>query len=305
MGMELVAEHVVKISRPEKVLWPESGFRKIDLIKYYVNVSPYLLRHLKDKPITMIRCPDGIDKHHFYQKNAPIPTPDWVTIVDVPSDGKTDVLHTVIVDSVATLLWLGNLGCIEIHIGFNPYQSPSSPEWLAFDLDPSVPGFERVVQVALSLHELLERLSLPNIAKTSGATGLQVFVPLAPGHTYAQTRVFSEAVAQYMQAVLPNDVTLERLTKERGQKVYFDYMQHGRGRTLIAPYSPRATRYGSVSTPVTWTELQQGAKPEDFTLQNVPHRLEQMGDLFGGDMGVGVDLQPTVRFLHRHGGFQA
>ena len=213
------------------------------------------------------------------------------------------MLHCVLIDSVATLIWLGNLGCVELHVGFHSYLAEDTPEWLAFDLDPSVPGFDRVVRVAMALHGLLEQLSVPHIAKTSGATGLQVFVPLTPGQTYAETRVFSEAVAMYMATIIPEDVTLERLTRNRGHKVYFDYMQHGQGRTLIAPYSPRATREATVSVPVTWDELAKGSVPEDFTLHNVKSRLDQMGDLF--NFSQRIDLRPTIRFLRRHGGLQS
>ncbi|MCL6453796.1 MAG: non-homologous end-joining DNA ligase [Alicyclobacillus sp.] len=300
--MQLIAEHTVQITHPEKVLWPEVGVTKADLLQYLVDLSPHLLRHLAGRPLTTIRCPDGVAGHRFYQKDAPRPTPEWVLTRSVPSQERNKVLDMVMVDSVSTLLWLGNLGCLEFHTGFDPIDHPGQPDWVAIDLDPTVPGFEPVRTVAMEIHRLLEHLCIPHIAKTSGATGLQIWIPVRPSIRYEETRVFTQAVAAYAVAKLPAVATVERLTKNRGDKVYVDYLQHGPGRTMIAPYSPRATALATVSTPMTADELGGVARPESFTLQTVPTRVARMGDLLA--QLEPIDLRPFTTFLARHGGFR-
>lgn len=283
----------VWITNPEKVLWPELGLTKADYLLYLAKVSPYLLAHVADRPLTLIRFPNGIHGRSFYQKDAPAGTPEWVKTVPVWSSDRKAYIHPVIADSPETLLWLGNMAALELHAGFHVL-GRETPETLAFDLDPTVPGFEPVREVAMALHELLTQLGLPHVAKTSGATGLQVFLRLREGHTYEQTRVFTQTVAEYLQQRMPNTVTLERLKKNRGNKVYVDYLQHGESRTLIAAYSARATVHATASTPVTWTELAEGAVPEQFTVLTVPSRLTQLGDLMDQPQ---CDLTDIIKFL--------
>jgi len=299
--MELVAEYPVEITHPDKFLWPEAeaNVTKAAYIQYLIEVSPWLLAHLRDRPLTLIRYPDGIHGHSFYQKNSPSHAPEWVRKVPIWSDERKDVIHYVIADSLATLIWLGNQACVEFHVGFTTATRPGEPDSIAFDLDPTVPGFEPVREVAAELHRLLERLNLPHIPKTSGATGLQVFIPLETGHTFEQTKVFTKAVAVYLQHQLPNLVTLERLTKNRGRKVYIDYPQHGVSRTLIAPYSCRATKQATVSTPLLWSELEAGALPEHFTISTVPGRLQRQGDCMSAKRSPAL-LQEIIQFLTGH-----
>lgn len=296
--VELAAEHSVQISNPDKLLWPSEGLTKAHLLDYFVHMSPYLLQHLTGRALTTIRCPDGVDKHQFFQKDAPLPTPDWVTTVDVPSVKKDKLLKMVVVDSLATLLWLGNLACIEFHVGFDRVDVPDQPTWIALDLDPTVPGFERVRTVAVCIHELFNHLEVPHTAKTSGATGLQIFVPIVPRVNYDETRLFTQAVAQYVVSKHPSVATIERLTKNRGSKVYIDYIQHGARRTLIAPYSPRANTKAMVSTPITAEELTGTVTPADFTIQSVPRRVQHLGDLLVRDEP--YDIRPITKFLQRH-----
>jgi bifunctional non-homologous end joining protein LigD len=295
--VEIAAEYPVKVTNPNKLLWPDAGITKVGYMQYLAEVAPYMLPHLKGRPLTMIRFPDGVNGHSFYQKDAPQGTPEWVKTVARWSSDRNDDLHSVLVDSIATLLWLANIGCLEMHIGFTTIDHPDQPTHIAFDLDPSVPGFEPVREVAMCLHELLDGLGLPHVAKTSGATGLQVFLPLAQGYSFADTRLFTKAVADYLASTLSRIVTLERLKKNRGNKVYVDYPQHGSTRTLIAPYSARATKRATVSTPLRWSELAAGAVPTDFTIHSVPNRLQRVGDLM--DIGPGIALEDIVSFLRR------
>ena len=296
--MEISAEHPVVIRNPDKLLWPEAGITKAHYMQYLVEVAPALLAHVRDRPVTMIRYPDGIEGHAFYQKNKPPGTPAWVRTTPLWSADRGETIHCVLVDSVATLLWLANIACLELHVGFTTVARPGQPTSIAFDLDPSVPGFEPVREVAMVLHDLLTELALPHVPKTSGATGLQVFIPIQPSYSFETTRLFTKAVAEYLQRKLPAIVTLERFKKQRGDKVYVDYLQHGEHRTLIAPYSARATPQATVSTPVRWAELAAGSVPEQFTLHNVAARLHAVGDLMNCGPPAAIDV--IVAFLTRH-----
>jgi bifunctional non-homologous end joining protein LigD len=295
--VRLRAEHAVELTNPDKLLWPEAGVTKADYAHYLIQAAPWLLPHLKDRPITMIRYPDGVHGHSFYQRDLPAGAPEWVRTAPIWSEERQADIRYVLVDSVATLVWLANLACLELHIGFTRLGAEDQPTTLAFDLDPSVPGFEPVREVAMALHDLLSQLGLPHVAKTSGATGLQVFIPLRPGQSFADTRVFTRSVAHYLRQRLPRLVTLERLKRDRGDKVYVDYPQFGHHRTLIAPYSARATKEATVSTPVTWEELAHGATPEQFRIDNVPQRLHRVGDLMSVEPP--ADLTEMVQFLSR------
>ncbi|MBX5436836.1 MAG: non-homologous end-joining DNA ligase [Alicyclobacillaceae bacterium] len=295
----LQAEHLVRITRPAKLLWPQAGVTKARYVRYMAEIAPVLLEHVRDRPLTVIRCPDGVGGPAFYQKHVPPGTPPWVRTLAVPAAGRGEPARVLLADSVATLMWLANQAAVELHVGFTRIGRPDEPDWVAFDLDPSVPGFDAVREVALALHRLLERMELPHLAKTSGATGLQVFIPLTGGHTFAQTRVFTRAVAEYLRAELPQLVTLERLKKDRGHKVYVDYPQHGRSRTLVAAYSPRATPAATVSAPLTWTELERGVRPEAFTIHNMAERVRAVGDLMRPRER--ASLHRIVVFLERHG----
>ncbi|WP_026962488.1 non-homologous end-joining DNA ligase [Alicyclobacillus herbarius] len=292
-------KHVV-FTHPDKLLWPKAGIRKADYAKYLLAMAPYILPHLADRPITMIRFPDGIEGHAFYQRDVPPGAPEWVHTVPVWSEERQAHIHYVLVDSEQTLVWLANLACLEIHVGFARVQNEQEPIALAFDLDPSVPGFEPVREVAMVLHDLLDGLGLPHVAKTSGATGLQVFIPLTPGHTYQETRRFTRLVAEYLRQRLPRVVTLERRRRDRGDKVYVDYPQFGHHRTLIAPYSARATEQATVSAPVTWEELTRGAMPEWFRIDNMPARVQRMGDIFNPPA---ANLHEILRFLSQTANF--
>lgn len=277
----------MRLTNPNKVLWPKLNWTKVDYVKYLISVAPYLLTYLRNKPVTVIRFVHGVTQASFYQKHLLAGAPDWLRVAVADRKVPSDLPHTgevppleIFIENVAGLLWWANQGALEFHVGFTPAQCPGFPDALAFDLDPTVPVFPKVSKVALQIHDVLTQLQLPHIAKTSGATGLQIFIPLDGTLHFNQTRAFTKTVAEYVAKQLPNEVTLERLTRNRGDKVYIDYPQHGASRTLIAPYSPRGTREGTVSTPVTFSELAHGICPTDFTMENLPKRILELGDLF-------------------------
>jgi bifunctional non-homologous end joining protein LigD len=299
-GNTLMGEYPVRVSNLEKILWPEAGIRKVDYIRYIIQMAPYLLPHLNDRPLTVIRYPDGIHAHSFYQKNAPKDTPEWVQTFPVWSDESNRTIRYILANHTSTLIWLANQACIEFHPWYSRIDDPRSPTNIALDLDPSVPGFEKVREVALRLKEVLDDLGLPSYPKTSGATGIQIFIPLAPGFTYEDTRLITSFIGRYMAEKYPEQVTIERLVRDRGNKVYLDYLQHAPNKTLIAPYSARAVQRACVSAPLTWEELERGAVPEDFTLFNMVSRVKQVGDLFSAFTKPGVDIRELLRLLQRH-----
>jgi bifunctional non-homologous end joining protein LigD len=283
----------VKISNPEKLLFP--GITKWDYIQYLGKLSPFLLPYCKNRFLTTIRFPDGVSGESFYQKNVPSSKPTFV------ATKKEESTEYVLLQNVPTLIWLGNLACLEFHTSFHTYQGRNVPTELVFDLDPTDSPFEQVIEVALLTRNVILEMGLDGIVKTSGASGLQIYVPLEPIHTFEETRKISHFIASYLTEKNPKLITIERRVKDRGTKVYFDYLQHWRGKTLIAPYSPRSTSAATVSTPLEWKELEINLLPTDFTLFNIEERLKQKGDLFGAVYNKHkYNLSNLLQFVQKH-----
>jgi bifunctional non-homologous end joining protein LigD len=288
-----VENEEIAISNPDKELFP--GITKWRYIQAIGLLAPYLLRYSRDRLLTTIRFPDGIAGESFYQKNVPLGKPAFVKSAQVAN------ITYILLQNTATLIWLANLACLEFHTSFHLYND-ERPTELVFDLDPTGSSFAQVCEVACYTREWLLSVGLDGVVKTSGATGLQIYVPLKPIHTFEETRQLATFVAKYLAAKYPSLITIERKRKDRDTKVYFDYLQHWRGKTLIAPYSPRATRHATVSTPLTWDELAKGIQPTDFTLTNLPTRLAEKGDLFASvDNGVKYELTPLLQFIQNYG----
>lgn len=285
---------VIRIANPDKMLYPEASITKWDYVLACVQLAPYLLRYTSKRLLTMVRYPDGIHQSYFYQKNVPTPTPEWVKTEQVGE------IEYILLENLPTLVWLANLACLEFHISFHEYWN-ESPTELVFDLDPSTSDFKKVVMVALETKKVLERLNLQCYVKTSGASGLQIYIPIKAGYTFEETRQVNYFIAKYLTERLTEIVTINRKISERGEKVYFDYLQHWRRKTIIAPYSPRATAKATVSTPLTWQELAELSSPDVFTLKTIHGRLMKMGDLFSPILnGPRMDLAEILRFLERH-----
>lgn len=267
--------HSIKITNAEKLLWPDIGIRKIDYIKVLLQLSPYILPHTSDRALSVIRYPDGIHKSFFYQKKVPSHTPEWIERVKKNQD--EDYIN---LNKLETLIWFGNGAALEFHVGFNRF-SENIISYLVFDLDPSEGQvFEQVVEVAFIIHEELKKLDLKSIIKTSGASGLQIFIPIEKKYSYEEGRIFNQFFATYFSTKYPRQITIERNVKKRGALLYFDYLQMWKGKTIISVYSPRGVKSGAVSTPITWEELNKGIKPSDFNLLNIIDRIREKGDLF-------------------------
>jgi bifunctional non-homologous end joining protein LigD len=281
-SIQLEAEYPVQITNPNKLMWPDLGVTKLDYVRYLIEIAPYMLPHYRERVITLIRFPEGVTGHSFFQKHVPTGVPDWMQKENRIKTENQDE-EPIFVDTVASLLWLGNLGSLEFHVPFSFYHKTDFPTHVAFDLDPTVPGFERVRTVALALHEVLTGLALPHVPKTSGATGMQIVIPLQNEVGFQELDKFTHTIAKYLEYRLPQDVTLERLKKNRNDKVYVDFPQFGKSRTLIGVYSARATPEATVSAPLTWREVEQGAVPADFTIFNMVDRVKKIGDLMQVD----------------------
>ncbi len=288
-GREVCLTHL------DRVLWPDPGLTKQDLIKYLLAVAPHFLPHLFDRPLVVQRFPSGTEGESFYQKNVPVGAPDWLRVVPVEHEAEK-ITRYVVADNLETLLWLGNQSCLELHPWFSSVNTLDYPDFAIFDLDPMEKStFPQVCRVALAVRDYLAALDLHCFPKTSGATGLQLYLPLAPRYPYAAVRLFVEAVCAEVHAKMPALTTLERALGKREGKIYLDYLQNGRGKTLVAPYSPRPLPGAPVSMPLQWSEVEsETIRPGDFTITTAPLRLEKTADLFAPVLSARHELPPDA-----------
>jgi bifunctional non-homologous end joining protein LigD len=270
----------VNLSNLDKVFWPETGLTKHDLLQFYIDISPYLLPYLRDRPCSFQRLPDGIGGKQFYQKNVPSFAPSWIQTFPVSRGKKT--INYILVNNLETLVYLVNLACMVFHPWHSRIHSLNFPDWGVIDLDPQ-PGvpFSAVLETAAYVKEILDEQGLNGNPKTSGATGLQIFLPLKPRYTYEQVKGMFEYLCLQVHRRAPRLTTMERTVKKRGLAVYLDYLQNLQGQTINAPYTVRPVPQAQVSTPVTWEEvLSQSFTPQSFTMLNIRQRLKKKGDIF-------------------------
>ncbi len=279
-------KRALKLSNLDKVFWPEEGITKGDLLAYYRDVAPVLVPHLRDRPFTMKRYPDGWQGKHFFQKDAPSHMPDWIPTRAYRSTSretrqKRTIRYPLVNDELA-LLWMANMGCIDMNTWYSRIDKPERPDWVLFDLDPSPDvGFPEVVRVALLVKEVLDALGLAGFPKTSGADGFHVLVPVERRHTYDQTRELAEIVAGTLARLHRGLVTTE-WAKAKRQGVLIDANQNGEGKTIASAYSVRPRERAPVSTPLRWEEVTEDLDPSGFTMEVVLGRVERDGDLFEG-----------------------
>jgi bifunctional non-homologous end joining protein LigD len=272
----------VEITNPDKVFYPKSGITKGEVADYYAKVSGVLLPYLEERPLTLVRFPNGIMAPSFFQKDQPDWLPAWIPTVRIRSqEAKRDVNYLLCNDA-ATLAYVANLGAIDLHPWASRVAALEQPDYVVWDLDPPEAGFRKAADVAPRVREVLERAGLSPFLKTSGGKGLHLYVPLVPENGHDQVRDFAEVVARMVVEANPRTTTLERSKKGRGGKVYVDYLQNGRGKTVVAPYSLRAKEPATVSMPITWREFEKGAEPRDFTLRTVPGLVSRRGEAWRG-----------------------
>ena len=271
----------VRLTNLRKIFWPELGLTKGDLLQYYARVAGVLLPHVRGRAMVMKRYPHGAGGEFFFMKRAPAPRPGWIETCSIEHESG-NVIDFPIVQDRAALLWVVNLGCIDLNQWYARCDDVNRPDYLHFDLDPG-PGvdFERVRETALLVHEALDALNMPNLAKTTGSKGIHVYVPIVRGPTQKQVWTFAKEFARTMEARQPDLVTAVYKVALRPQgRVLVDYNQNAWGRTLASIYSVRPTPRACVSTPVTWKELGKAIAIADFRIDNVPARVAKLGDLW-------------------------
>jgi bifunctional non-homologous end joining protein LigD len=273
--------HEVRLSNLDKAYWPADGYTKGHLLGAYYNLAPLILPHLRDRPLTLLRMPDGIDGPEFYEKQAPSHTPDWVPRAHVVGLSTRRPIDFLLANNTASLLFVANLGCIEMHPLHSRVDTMERPDYAFFDLDPFPPiEFATVRRVAQMVNVALDRLGLRGYPKTSGATGMQVYVPLDGSHTYAEARAFVERVCRIIHRTWPEGTTMEWEIAKRSGKVFLDYAMVSEGRNIGSVYSVRAKPRAPVSTPLRWEELDEDVEPADFTIATAWNRFSSLGDLF-------------------------
>jgi bifunctional non-homologous end joining protein LigD len=273
--------HVVQLTNLNKIFWPELGYTKRDLLRYYVDVSTALLPHLKDRAMVMKRYPNGIHGKCFFMKRTPSPKPEWLQTCEIMHKDK-NLIAFPMVQELASLLWVVNLGCIDLNPWYARCDDTDRPDYLHFDLDPvQGAGFDRVLKTALVVRDALRQLGMNPLAKTSGSKGMHVYVPIVRGPVQKDVWQFAKALAKQLDKMHPELITAEYRVAERPHgRVLVDYNQNAWGRTLASVYSVRPTERATVSTPVTWDEVHTGFEIADFRMDNVPERVRKLGDLW-------------------------
>ena len=297
-GVVRVDRREIEISRPEKVLFPEDGITKGDLIEYYARIAPRMVPHLRDRPLTLERYPNGINTKRFFQKEVSSYFPKWIRTVTVEKVGGT-VTHVVCNDT-ATLVYLANQACVTPHIFLSRCDKVDVPDQLVFDLDPQGDDFEVVKSTALDFKQLLDELELPAFLKTTGSRGLHVVVPLKRRENYEAVRSFGRDLAGIIVSQEPRSRTMEQLKANRGNRVFIDTNRNGYAQLVAPAYAVRAKKGAPVSVPLDWGELgKKGLRSNSFTIRNIFGRLEQVEDPWADFWDSGVSLAGARRKLSR------
>jgi bifunctional non-homologous end joining protein LigD len=288
-----ICGHDLKFTNLSKVYWPEDGITKRDMFNYYYQVAEYILPYLKDRPQSLNRFPGGIHGPSFYQKDVRGKSPDWVRKFPYTTSDGEDKDYLVGHDE-ATLLWMASLGCIEMNPWFSRVQSPDNPDYCVIDLDPDKNTFDQVIEAALEVKKVLDAIDVPSYCKTSGSTGMHIYIPLGAKYDYDQSQMFARLIVNIVHKQIPDYTSLERMVKNRNGKMYLDFLQNRPGATIAGPYSLRPKPGATVSMPLHWDEVKPGLTMKHFTIHNSIARLKKEGDLFNGVLGEGIDLEKTI-----------
>lgn len=290
--------HVLNLTNRQKIYWPEEGYTKGDVIDYYNKVSDLIIPYLKDRPQSLRRNPNGIMDKGFFHKDAGGGAPEWVKRVSIYAESSRKDVQYILCNNRATLLYLNNLGCIEINPWNSRVQKPDHPDYLILDIDPSTSNsFEEVIDVALVIKDVLDKAGATGYCKTSGATGMHIYVPLHASYTYEKVRPFAELVARMAAEQLPEIATLERSLAKRKNRIYIDYLQNSKGQTLSSVYSLRPVPGATVSTPLLWKEVKRGLSPMDFSIKSVHARLKRKGDVFSAVLTEKINVAKCIKNL--------
>jgi len=289
-----ICGHDLKFTNLSKVYWPEDGVTKRDMFNYYYQVAEYILPYLKDRPLSLNRFPGGIHGPSFYQKDVKGKAPDWVKTFPY-TNGDGEHKEYLVGDDDATLLWAASLGCIEMNPWFSRVQSPDNPDYCVIDLDPDKNTFDQVIEAALEVKKVLDAIDVLCFCKTSGSTGMHIYIPLDAKYSYDQSQMFARIVVDIVHKQIPDYTSLERMVANRKGKMYLDFLQNRPGATIAGPYSLRPKVGATVSMPLHWDEVKPGLTMKHFTIFNSIDRLKVEGDLFKGVLGKGIDLEKTIK----------
>lgn len=288
-----VCGHDLKFTNLSKLYWPEDGVTKRDMFNFYYQIAEYILPYLKDRPQSLNRFPGGIHGQSFYQKDVKGKAPEWVKTFPYVN-GEGEHKEYLVGADEATLLWMASLGCIEMNPWFSRIQSPDHPDYCVIDLDPDKNTFEQVIEAALEVKKVCDAIEIPCFCKTSGSTGIHIYIPLGAKYSYDQSQMFARIIVNIVHKQLPDFTSLERMIAKRNGKMYLDFLQNRPGATIAGPYSLRPKPGATVSMPLHWDEVKPGLKMKDFTIFNSLDRLKAEGDLFKGVLGNGIDLEKVL-----------
>ncbi|MBG9375370.1 DNA ligase D [Panacibacter sp. DH6] len=289
----------VLITNQHKIFWPDEGYTKGDVVNYYDSVAKYILPHLKNRPLSLKRNPNGIRDAGFFHKDAGENAPSYASVFPVHSESSNKTVDYIVCNNKATLLYLANLGCIEINPWNSTVGKPDHPTWMVIDIDPSDKNdFKQVVDVALMTKEILDKAKITCFCKTSGASGLHVYAPLKNKYDYNTVKDFAHIIATLVNEQLPEFTSLERSLSKRGPNIYMDYLQNRSGQTLAAVYSLRPVEGASASTALEWEEVNHSLHPSQFNIQTLPQRLEKKHDLFNKMLTTGNNIEKAIKLLN-------
>jgi len=288
---------MIKLTNLDKVFWPEEGYTKGDVINYYQSIKKIILPYLKNRPMVLNRHPNGILGKSFFQKQIGAHTPSFIETVNVEHSHK--IVTYLMVQNIETLLYVANLGCIELNPFHAQVMNLNNPTYMILDLDPEQVSFLGVVEVALSIHALLEEVGIKNYCKTSGGRGLHIYIPLAGAYDFAQSQNLAHLIGIIIESKHQELVSLARLPKERQNRVYIDYLRNSRHQTVAAPYSLRPKPHAPVSTPLSWDEVNPKLNPLDFNIKTIPERIKKVGDFFKPVLGPGINIEKSLKLLEK------
>ncbi|HTS44322.1 MAG TPA: non-homologous end-joining DNA ligase [Puia sp.] len=297
--MLVIDKKELSFTNLSKIYWPAEKLTKRDVLNYYYEVASFIMPYLKDRPQSLNRHPNGIKGLSFFQKDVTGKVAPWVTTYKYLSESDGEMKEFLVCADEAALLYMANLGCIEMNPWHSRIQSPDNPDWCVIDLDPDNNSYDEVMEVAKVVKKVLDSVRIPCYCKTSGSTGMHIYIPLAAAYSYDQSRLFAELTVNLVHNELPDLTSVIRNPSKRKRKIYLDFLQNHSTQTIAAPYSLRPKPGAPVSTPLHWDELKKGLKIKDFSIFNTMDRLKIQGDIFKPVIGKGCNLEKAIEDIKK------
>lgn len=291
-----IGKITLHLTNQNKIYFPEDSISKGEIISYYNEIAEFILPYLKDRPQSLNRFPNGIHGESFFHKDMDVKKiPSWLKTYATRTESNNENIDYLLCNDKATLLYMANLGCIEINPWNSTIKHVENPDWMVIDLDPEKIDFKEVIKAALEVKNVFDEINVASYCKTSGATGLHIYVPLAAKYTHNTVRGFAELIAYTVNVRLPDTTSIERSLQKRQHRVYIDFLQNSIGQTLTAPYSVRPQPGATVSTPLEWDEVNEKLTPQQFTIKNIFDRIAQKGDLWKPVLGKGANIDKLIK----------